>query len=135
MGIEGKFLLAMDRIIGVIEVQHNGGGRLGIAGDEVVDQRVGESVKILAVDTMFKTGKGRGTCQVLRGIQGGPLHAELQQGVVSETLGIIAIGIPRGDLVDTLGQEGPERMIYIGRMSLVLHSGGTAFGWANLAID
>jgi hypothetical protein len=42
--IEREFLLAMSLVIGVIEVEHNGGGRLGVAGDEVVDQRVGEEV-------------------------------------------------------------------------------------------
>jgi hypothetical protein len=105
MIIEGKLLLAMRRVIGVIEVKHNGGGRLWVAGDKVVDQHAREPVEILAVDAVFKPGKGRGTRQVLRGLQGGPLHTELKQGVVPETIGIIAIRIPRSDLVDTLGQE------------------------------
>ena len=133
--IEREFLLAMGRVIGVIEVEHNSGGRLGIAGDEVVDQRVGEPVEVLAVDAVFKTRKGGGTRQVLRGLQGGPLHAELKQGVVPETIGIIAIRIPGGDLIDTLGQEVTEGMVDIGRMPLVLHSSGKAFGEANLAVD
>jgi hypothetical protein len=42
--IECEFLLAMSLVIGVIEVEHNGGRRLGVAGDEVVEQRVGEEV-------------------------------------------------------------------------------------------
>lgn len=135
MVIEGKFLLAMSRVIGVIEVKHNGGGGLGGAGDEVVDQGVRESVEILTVDPVFKPGKGRGTRHVLRRLQRGPLHAALQQGGVPEALGIIAIRVPQSDLVDTLSQEVPERVIYLGLMSLVLHSGGKAFGEANLAID
>ena len=133
--IECKLLLAMRRGIGVIEVKHNGGGRLWVAGDAVVDQHAREPAEILAVDAVFKPGKGRGTRQVLRGLQGRPLHTELQQGGVPETIGIIAIRIPRSDVVDTLGQEVPERVIYIGRMSLGLHSGGEAFGEANLAVD
>ena len=76
--IEGEFLLAMGRVIGVIEVKHNGGGRLGVAGDEVVDQRVGEPVEVLAVDAVFQPRKGGGTRQVLGGLQGRPLHAELE---------------------------------------------------------
>jgi hypothetical protein len=54
---------------------------------------------------------------------------------VPETIGIIAIRIPRGDLVDTLGQEVSEGVIYIGLMSLVLHGSGKAFGETNLAVD
>jgi hypothetical protein len=135
MVIEGKFLLAMSRVIGVIEVKHNGGGGLGGAGDEVVDQGVRESGEILTVDTVFKPGKGRGTRQVLRRLQRGPLHAALQQGVVPEAIGIIAIRVPQSDLVDTRSQEVPARVISRGLMSLVLHSGGKAFGEANLAID
>jgi hypothetical protein len=53
--IEREFLLAMRRIIGVIEVEHNGGGWLRVAGDEVVDQCVGEPVEVLAVDAVFQT--------------------------------------------------------------------------------
>jgi hypothetical protein len=51
---EGKCRRAMGRIIGVSEVQHHGGGRLGSAGEAVVDQRVGEPGKSLAVDTISK---------------------------------------------------------------------------------
>ena len=135
MIIEGELLLAMGRVIGVIEVKHNGGRRLWVTGDEVIDERVGEPVDILAIDAVFKPGKGRGTRQGLRGLQGEPLHAELKQGVVPETIGIIAIRIAGGDLIDTLGEEVTERMMNIGRMALVLHSGGQAFGEANLAVD
>ena len=87
------------------------------------------------VDAVFKTRKGGSTRQVLRGLQGGPLHTELKQGVVPETIGIIAVRIPGGNLIDTLGQEVTERVVDIGRMPLVLHSSGKAFGEANLAID
>jgi hypothetical protein len=135
MVIEGKLLLAMGGVIGVIEVKHNGPGRLWVAGKKVVDQRACESVEILAVDTVFQTGKGWGTRQVLCGLQRGPLHAELQQGVVPETIGIIAIRIPRSDLVDTLGQELPEGVINIGLLPLIVDSGSKAFGEANLAVD
>jgi hypothetical protein len=135
VGIERKFLLAMGLVIGVIEVEHNGGGWLGGAGNEVVDQRVGESVEVLAVNAVFQAGKGGGTRQVLRGLQGRPLHAELKQRVVPETIGSVAIGIPGGDVIDTLGQEVTEGMVDRGWMPLVLHSSGKAFGEANLAVD
>jgi hypothetical protein len=130
-----KLPLALRRVIGVIEGKHNGGGRLWVAGDEVVDQHAREPVAILAVDAGCKPGKGRGTRQVLRGLQGRPLHTELKQRVGPETMGILAIRIPRSDVVDTLGQEVPELVLDIGLMSLVLHSGGEAVGEAKLAVD
>ena len=135
MVIEREFLLAMCRVIGVIEVEHNGGGGLRVAGDEVVDQCLREPVEVLAVDAVFKTRKGGGTRQVLFWLQGRPLNAELKHGVVPETLGIIAVGIPGGDLIDTLGKEVTEGVVDIGRMPLVLHGSRKAFGEANLAVD
>src|SRR5215217_713525 len=125
----------MSLVIGVIEVEHNGGGGLGVAGDEVVDQRVGESVEVLAVDAVFQTRQGGGTRQVLRGVQGRPLHAELKHGVVSETIGIMAVRIPGSDLIDTLGEEITERVVDIGWVPLVLYSSGKACGEANLTVN
>ena len=52
-----------------------------------------------------------------------------------EAIGIIAVRIPGGDLIDTLGQEVTERMVDIGRMPLVLHGSSKTFGEANLAVD
>ena len=125
----------MGRGIGVIAGQPHGGGGLGRAGDAGGDQRVHEPGEVLAVDAVCKTGKGRGPGQVLRGLQRRPCHTALQQGGVPETLGIMASRIPRGDLRETLGQEVPERMIYIGLGALVLHSGGKAVREPHLALD
>jgi hypothetical protein len=132
---EGQLLLALRRGIGVIEVKHQGGGRLWGAGDEGVAQHAREPGESLAVDAVCKPGTGRGTRQVLRGLQGRPLPTALQQGGVPETMGLIAICRPRSDVGETLGQEGPALVLYIGLMSLVLHSGGEVFGEANLAVD
>jgi hypothetical protein len=101
----------------------------------VVDQRVGAPGEVLAVDAVCKTRQGGSTRPVLRGLQGGPLHAELQPGGVPETLGIIASRRPRGALVDTLGQEVSEGVIDRGLRSLVLHGSGKAFGETHLAVD
>ena len=52
-----------------------------------------------------------------------------------EAIGIIAVRIPGGDLIDPLGQEVTERVVDRGRMPLVLHRRGKAFGEAKLAIN
>src|SRR5512134_106689 len=69
MVIEGEFLLAMRRVIGVIEVKDNGGGGLGVTGNEVVDERLREPVEVFAVHAVLQPGEGRGTGQVLGWLQ------------------------------------------------------------------
>ena len=136
MVIEGEFLLAMRRIIGVIEVEHNGGGGLGVAGDEVVHQGRGEPIEVLAVHAGVQDARRSGhSPSPASGSKGQPLHAELKHGVMPEAIGIIAVRIARGDLIDTLGQEVPQGMVNIGRMPLIMDGGGQAFGEANLAVD
>jgi hypothetical protein len=51
---EGKCLLAMGGIIGVIKVEHNGRGGLCGAGNELVYQGRSETIDVLAVHTMFE---------------------------------------------------------------------------------
>ena len=53
MIIEGEFLLPMRRVIGVIEVEHNGGWGLRVAGDEVVHQGLRQAIEVLAVHAVF----------------------------------------------------------------------------------
>src|SRR6267142_4424705 len=64
-----------------------------------------------------------------------PLHPQLAHGVMPEAIGIVAIGIAGGDLVDTLREEIPEGMVDGGRMPLIMDGRRKAFGETNLAID
>ena len=82
-----------------------------------------------------QAGQRGGTRQGRRGCQGRPLHAALQHGVVPATLGIIAVRIPGGNVIDTLGQEVTERVVDRGRRPRGLHRRGKACGEAHLAID
>ena len=61
MIIERKLLLAIRRIIGVVDIEDNGGGRLGVAGDEVVHQGPCEPIEVFAVHLMLQTREGGGT--------------------------------------------------------------------------
>jgi hypothetical protein len=72
---------------------------------------------------------------VLVWLQGRPRNAELKHGVVPEAIGLIAIRLPGGDVVDTLRAEVTEGVVDIRRMTLVPHGGGTACGQANRAVD
>jgi hypothetical protein len=60
---------------------------------------------------------------------------ELKHGVVPEAIGIIAVGIPGGELIEPLGEQVPKGMGRIRWMSCIVHSGGQAFRQADLAID
>ena len=78
----------------MIEVEHNGGGRLGVAGDEMIDQGMGKSVEVLAVDAVFKTRKGGGTRQVLRGLQGSRSTLSLNRGSCRRLLASLPSAYP-----------------------------------------
>jgi hypothetical protein len=103
MSRERNLLLAVRRIVRVVAIQDNGGGGLGVAGDAVVHQGTCEPIEIFAVDVMLQTRERRGTGSVMGRVQGWPLHAEFKHRVTAETIGVIGVRIPRGELIDTLG--------------------------------
>ena len=107
MIIERKLLLAMRRIIRVVYIQDNGGRGLGVAGDEMVDEGPREPIDVFTVDLVLQTGERWGTGQVLSRLQGRPFHSEFEQGVTTETIGVIGVCIPRGELIDALGSQVP----------------------------
>ena len=135
MVIEGEFLLAMGRVFRMIEVQDNRGGRPRIAGNEVVDERLGETVEVRAGHLMFEPGEGRRTRQVLGGIERDAFDTQLKHGIVPETVRIIAVRIAGGDLIETLGEEVPERMVNRRWVALVTHGRGQALCQADLTVD
>ena len=61
MIIEGKLLLAMRGIIGVVHIKDNSRGGLSLAGDEVIYQSTGKPIEVLAVHLVLQTRKGRRT--------------------------------------------------------------------------
>jgi hypothetical protein len=113
VGIEGQFLLAMGRVLRVIEVKDNGCWRLRVARKEVVNAGLRETGEIRACDTLLKSRESRSTGQVLRRLQREPLHAQFKQGIVAEAIGIIAVGIAGGDVIDPLGEEVTQGMVDI----------------------
>jgi hypothetical protein len=84
---------------------------------------------------MFKPREGRRTRQVLLWSQWEALYAQLKQRVSTEAVGIIAVRIASGDLIDTLGQEVAQWVINVGGMACIVDGGREACGEANLAID
>jgi hypothetical protein len=48
------FLVAMDLIFGVVKVEHDDLGRLGVGGDKLIHQDYRETIKLSARHTIFK---------------------------------------------------------------------------------
>ena len=103
MIIERKLLLAMRGIVGVVDIEDNGGGRLGVAGDAVVHQGPCEPIEVFAVHLMLQPGEGGSTREVVLGLHGTPLYPQFEHRVMAEMIGVIRIGISRGDLIHALG--------------------------------
>jgi hypothetical protein len=101
----------------------------------VVDERLRETVEVRTGHLMFEPGEGWGTGQVLSRIERSAFHTQLKQGIVPQTVGIIAVRIAGGELIDPLGKEVPERMGDVRRVTLVTHGGSQAFGQADLPVD
>jgi hypothetical protein len=133
MVIDSQLLRAMRGLRGVIEVEDHRRRGGGGVGHEVVNKRVGKAVEIGAGHTVFEPGERRGTRQVLRGIERETCDAQLQQGIRPATIGIIAVRIAGGDLLEARGEEVPERLVNIRWMALVAHGGSQPLGEADLA--
>ena len=58
MIIEGELLLPMRGIIGVVDIEDNGWGRLSVTRNKVVDQGSRETIEVFAIYLMFQTGEG-----------------------------------------------------------------------------
>jgi hypothetical protein len=93
MIIERELLLAVGRIVWMLEVEHDGRRRLRGAGDEVGSQRPGQPIEVLTIHTVFKPREGGRTRQVLLRSQGRTLTPQLKQWIATEAVGSIAVGI------------------------------------------
>ena len=80
MIIEGKLLLAMGGIIGVIQIEHDSGGRLRVTGDEVVHEGPREPIEVFAVYLCSRRENVGRTGQACSGLQGGRSTPSLNMG-------------------------------------------------------
>src|SRR5437016_3954397 len=117
---EGELLLPMRGIIGVVDIEDNGWGRLRVTRKKVVDQGSRETIEVFTVYLVFQTGEGGCTGSVLLVVQGRPLNTEFEQGVPAEAIGVVPVHIPRSNLIDALGQQVTQRVVNIGLMPLII---------------
>ena len=55
---ETPLLLAVDGVVGGVEVEHQVVGRLGVGGDELIDQNLGDLDQGLTVDAVLEPAEG-----------------------------------------------------------------------------
>ena len=67
--------------------------------------------------------------------QGRPLYPEFEYGVTAETIGVIGVRIPGGDLIDTLGEEVAQRMVDVGLMTFITDCRRQALGQPDLTVN
>jgi sensor histidine kinase regulating citrate/malate metabolism len=70
----------------------------------VGSQRPGKPIEVLTIHTVFKPREGWRTRQGLLGSQRRTLTPQLKQGIATEAVGSIAVGIAGGNLLD-LGNQ------------------------------
>jgi hypothetical protein len=135
MIIERELLLAIRRIIRVVQIQDNGGRGLSVAGNKVIHQGSRATIEVFAVYLVFKPWEGGRTRQVLLWLQGAPFDPQFEHGVMAEVIGVIRVRISWSKLIDALGQQVSQGMINIGLVSFIVDSGSEALSQANLAVD
>ena len=133
--IKGEFLLAMGGILGVVHIEDNHRGWLGITGDELINKGLGHAVDIPGRGGIFQTREGGRTGQVTPRIQGLAIYPQLEERIGTQGVGVVAILVTAGDLVDALGQEIPQGMLRVGGMALIVEGLCQAVGKADLPVD
>jgi hypothetical protein len=134
MVIQGECLLPMRGIIGMVHIEDNRWGRLGITRHKVVDQGAREAIEVLAVSLLVQTGHSGRAGSVRLGVQGRPLETECDEGIPAEAMGIVSVRIPRRDLRDAVGQQVVQWMIYVGLVTLIMDRRREACSQPKLAV-
>ena len=97
--------MAVDGIVGGVEVEHQTFRRCPMGGDELLDQDGSHADESGTADAVFQTTQGGCGGQRLLGV-GLILGQDLPEGIVAEVLMIVEVLVAGGDGEDALGQQG-----------------------------
>ena len=116
---ESLLLVAVDGVIRGVEVEDQVLGRLGVSGEELIDQDLGARDQRRAVDAVFEAAEGRGRGEGPLGI-GAPSGGHLQHGVGAEGLMVVEVLVAQSEGEDPLGEQrllvvdGEDGMAWVG---------------------
>jgi hypothetical protein len=91
----------------MIQVQRDGTRGFRVTGDELFEQGTGQSVDIAMLQRSFQAGDRGSAGQGIIGIKRSSSCRQLEQRVLAQGIGVVAVFVARGDLKDTLGQQIP----------------------------
>ena len=89
--VKRQRLLAISGVVGVVEIEGDGGRGARVTGDELLDQRAGHAVNIAAAQRSFQAGVGRAAGQQIAGIQRRPSGGQFEQRVAAQGVGVVAV--------------------------------------------
>jgi hypothetical protein len=102
---EAALLMAVDRVVGGVEVEDQRLGRAVMAGDELIGEHAGDADQGGAVDAVLQAAEGRGGCQRRVGL-GRASGGQLQRRVAAEGQVVVEVLVAAGDGGDALGEQG-----------------------------
>lgn len=138
MVVKGQRLLTVCSIFRVVDVEHQRLRRDGVTGDELIDQRLAETINILAAHRVFKTGDGRAGCERtvhLISIEGLVCYAESKHRVMPQGVAVVAVFVTGSDLIDALLEDVVQGVGDVAGMPRVVDGCAQAFGQTDLAVN
>ncbi len=78
--VEGQFLLPVGPVFGMVHVQDDDRGWAGIAGNEDLDKGLGQTIDVLAGESVLQPRERGAGGQIIVGIQRRPPDRELERG-------------------------------------------------------
>lgn len=133
--VERQFLLPVCRILRVIHIQHDHGRRLGVAGDEGVDEAFGQAVNVFARYAVLEPGERGAGGQVISLAQRGTTDRQFEQRIAPQRVGVITVGVAAGGLEYPLTKQVGQRMVNVRGVAFVVNRADQAGNQADLQVD
>jgi hypothetical protein len=105
MVAEGELLPPVGGILGVVHVQHDHLRRRRVAGDEVLDEDPGHAIGIATRGRILQNGTSRCAGQIHGLDKRLAIQPELEYGIPAQRIGIVAVFVGTGNLIDPLRHE------------------------------
>ena len=101
---ESSFLIAVDAVVGGVEVENQMSRRRRVGGDELIDQDFGDLDERLSIEPILQSAQGRRRGEG-RALLGRFADGDLQAGIDAKLLMIVEVFISEGDGDDALGDH------------------------------